>query len=167
MKKGDTVYISSLHGVEEGVVTVARLWPNVRVDGVVRKQLSPTIIHATREEAETAVLGAKASAAESVVQSRAYDTKCARGSRDQTRFALERAEANLVAKEAAEAEAVAKLQTALDALAARTFGEGVTLRALGAEPSPDGAELVRLSERRLRPVTLSGRYNDTYIVVRP
>lgn len=167
MKKGDTVYISSANGVEEGVVTVAKSWPNVRVDGEVRLRVDPDTLHATRWEAETASLGALASAAESSARSRADDTKRAQGSVDEARFALTRAEANLAAKRVFEVQAVEKLQSTLDALAARELGEGVTLRAVGKGPPPDGAELVQVMGRRLRFVQAMSRFSDTYIVVRP
>lgn len=169
MKKGDTVYISSANGVEEGVVTVAKSWPNVRVDGEVRLRVDPDTLHATRWEAETASLGALASAAKLTARSRADDTKRAQSSVDEARFALTRAEANLAAKQVFEAEAVEKHQSTLNALAAREFGEGVTLRALGDGPPPEGAELAVLSRRRLCMciVPAPNPYCDTYIVVRP
>ncbi len=167
MKKGDVAYISSTSGVEEGVVTVAKSWPNVRVDGTVRKGLSPDIIHATRDEAETAVLAERASAAMAVVRSRRYDASGARSALDQARFVLARTEADVVRKEAAEAEAVALLGDALNVLAARELGDGVRLRPLGSEPVPAGAGLVVLHYGRLRIVATPNWSGETYIVVRP
>lgn len=168
MKKGDVVYISSTSGVEEGVVVTGdryRTHPTARVGGVIRA-LHPDIVHITREEAESAVLVQRVFAAGATVQSRTYDAQYAREALSQARFAVERGEANVAAKETAVAEGVSKLQAALDALAARTFGEGVTLRALGTERPPEGAELVGIVNGRLETVVRGWR-GDTYIVVRP
>lgn len=168
MKKGDVVYISSTSGVEEGIVVTGdryRTYPTARVGGVVCA-LHPDTVHATREEAESAVLVQRVFAASATVQSRTYDAQYAREALSQARFAVERGEANVDAKEAAVVESVSKLQAELDALAARTFGEGVTLRALGTEPPPEGAEMVGIVNGRLESVA-RGWWGDTYIVVRP
>lgn len=172
MKKGDVVYISSANGVEEGVVTVAKSLPNVRVDGEVRLRVEPATLHATREAAEKAVVGARAVEAESQIRAARFSARLARDSLSSAQFALKRAmaaveaaEANVAEKDAAVAAAEAVAVEAVSRLAEQQFGPGVSVTLT--ETHPDGADVLDLHySGRLYPAG-GNLYGFGYIVVRP
>ena len=175
MKKGDTVYISSSSGVEEGVVvTVGRYGrTNVRVDGEMRLRVEPATLHATREAAEEAVVGARAVKAEERIRSARFSARLARDSLSSAQFALKRAlaaaevaEANVAKADAAVVAAEAGAVEAVNRLVDQQFGPGVSVTLT--ETRPDGAEVFGLHHSgRLYPVggNLYGGFG--YLVVRP
>lgn len=161
--KGNTVWLIIDGAVVQGVVTHASsVSANVRVGDVLHRGRRLDYVFDSQERAELAVLTEKAYGAAFRLENAEYGLKGAVGDVLRRREELRRAEdraADLVAKEE---EARAALAAALNAVAARQFGEGATV--VPTTQEDEGAV-------RLRPPGLvsagKGGGGVVYRVVRP